>query len=844
MWDAGTGQPLTDPIQHKGSIRSAEFSSDGQRIVTASFDLTARVWDAQTGAPLSEPLRHKSNVLSATFSPDGEWVLTASMDGMAWLWDVRLGKALTEPLQHKDWVNSASFSSDGDLVVTASNDKGARVWDARTCRPSTESLMHSDWVLFAQFSPDGQRVLTTAREGTVRIWDSHTGQPVTSPLKAPSDARRSVTTGTWPGPAQFSPDGQRVVAASNDKTAWVFDAQTGQPVTGPLTHTGSVVFTQFSPDGQRVVTASLDKTARVWDARTGRPVSEPLKHNDYLTTARFSPDGQRVVTASQDNTAQVWEIKSSQRVFEPLRHRGWVGDARFSEDGRYIATASNDGTARVWNARTGQPISPPLSHNGWVHSARFSPDSRRVVTASFDGTARVWDATTGEPVAEPLRHNSTVSTATFSPDGQRLVTTSSDNTARIWDLPLSPFSTPKWLLELAETIGGVTPNQGVGGSDASDELTTVKRHLEEALADAPYVRWGRWFFADRATRTVSPGSTITVPEYVQRRINENMLQSLSESVLLSPNNALALARLGRVRSAADPAREPGVPGQAELLTRRAVELSPRDPECWLIRGMLLQQNGSTNEALKALSRVVDLAGGETNEMGRVFSQALLTRGNLLKRLNRFAEAQADFLRAKGIAPRVSPTTPDAIDLSSYYNFSLAERWHASPEGSDLSELPQGVQNLDGIKFDIRGAIQVGFRAITGEPYPKEVSGIAVHRRCQRLHFLHSAINAIGTPYGTEIGHYRIHYADGGETRIPLVIGRHLGDWYEQPRESGAQWQVAWTGANKSSRALNRKIRLFKTTWQNPQLETVVETIDIVSTQDDVAPFVVAVTTEP
>jgi tetratricopeptide (TPR) repeat protein len=64
---------------------------------------------------------------------------------------------------------------------------------------------------------------------------------------------------------------------------------------------------QFSADGQRVVTASGDKTARVWDAATGKALSEPMKHDAAVSSAQFSADGQRVVTAS-GNTARVWDI--------------------------------------------------------------------------------------------------------------------------------------------------------------------------------------------------------------------------------------------------------------------------------------------------------------------------------------------------------------------------------------------------------------------------------------------------------------------------------------------------------------------------------------------------------
>src|ERR1041385_8800995 len=76
-----------------------------------------------------------------------------------------------------------------------------------------------------------------------------------------------------------------------------------------LTH-GSVVAVAFSPDGTRVVTASSDQTARVWEARSGLPVTPSLVHQGGLNAVAFSPDGTRVVTASADQTARVWDARS------------------------------------------------------------------------------------------------------------------------------------------------------------------------------------------------------------------------------------------------------------------------------------------------------------------------------------------------------------------------------------------------------------------------------------------------------------------------------------------------------------------------------------------------------
>ena len=106
-------------------------------------------------------------------------------------------------------------------------------------------------------------------------------------------------TGSCPS-AAFSPDGQRVVTASDDQTARVWDARTGQAVATLQGHTdcgqerGVFAGRAAGRDGEQ------DQTARVWDARTGQALATLQGHTDAVMSARFSPDGQRVVTASAD----------------------------------------------------------------------------------------------------------------------------------------------------------------------------------------------------------------------------------------------------------------------------------------------------------------------------------------------------------------------------------------------------------------------------------------------------------------------------------------------------------------------------------------------------------------
>jgi hypothetical protein len=74
-------------------------------------------------------MQHENEVYSAQFSPDGQGVLTASKDRTARFWDAVTGKSIGEPMEHAGWVNSAQFSPDGQQVLTASEDDTARLWD-------------------------------------------------------------------------------------------------------------------------------------------------------------------------------------------------------------------------------------------------------------------------------------------------------------------------------------------------------------------------------------------------------------------------------------------------------------------------------------------------------------------------------------------------------------------------------------------------------------------------------------------------------------------------------------------------------------------------------------------
>ncbi|WP_437928033.1 protein kinase [Sorangium sp. So ce291] len=423
VWNAdGTGEPMV-LRGHGDRVSSAAFSPDGKRIATGSFDRTVRVWNADgTGEPVV--LRgHTDTIAFVAFSPDGTRIVTASGDRTARVWNA---DGSGQPLvvgRHEDVLYSAAFSPDGRRIVTASGDETARVWNADGSGKPLVLRGHEARITAASFSPDGKRILTASHDRTARVWNADgTGEPLI--LRGHEEAIYS---------AAFSPDGKRIVTASWDRTARVWNADgTGEPmVLGG--HEDGLYSVAFSPDGKRIVTASYDKTARVWSTDGTNEPRLYRGHASGIYSAEFSPDGKRIVTASQDKTARVWNTDGTGEPIVLRGHEGGLYSAAFSPDGKRIVTASIDTTARVWNADgTGKPL-VLRGHENWLRSAAFSPDGKRIVTASHDRTARVWNADgTGEPIV--LRgHDHWLRSAAFSPDGKRIVTASQDKTARVWN---------------------------------------------------------------------------------------------------------------------------------------------------------------------------------------------------------------------------------------------------------------------------------------------------------------------------------------------------------------------------------------------------------------------------
>jgi WD40 repeat protein/serine/threonine protein kinase len=407
---------------HEGPIVDAQFSPADQDefILTVSSDRTARLWDRE-GAQVAVLRGHQGAVTAATFSPGGDVVLTGSTDATARLWN--LEGTPFQTFHHPEWVSSVAFSPQGDVILTAcgrggapSKSSTAHVW-SRSGKHLAVLRGHEESIHSAVFSPLGDRILTASRDGTARLW-SQEGKELA--------VCRGHVDGLSAAPC-FSQDGRSVLTGSADGTARLWDARTGAQVQVYRGHGGGIGNVQFSPSGDRLLTSSADLTARLFDL-TGRELAVVLAgHDSRLYTAVFSPSGDEILTASQDRTVRVWAAEPGD--IPSLRgHTSGLFCAAFSPNGDRIATASGDKTVRIWSLDGGRST-VCRGHKGWVTRVTFSPDGKLVLSRSRDLTARLWDLEGRELATLHGRFTE----GGFSHDGSRVVTCSADGSVRFWD---------------------------------------------------------------------------------------------------------------------------------------------------------------------------------------------------------------------------------------------------------------------------------------------------------------------------------------------------------------------------------------------------------------------------
>jgi WD40 repeat protein len=424
----------------------AEFSFDGQQVVTADDDGAVRVYDLTSSNEVMTLAATQGIPGSVAFSPNGRMIVAGYSSGAALVWDAVTGTELTQLVGNAGSVWSARFNADGSEVVTAAEDGTIRLWDAQPREVRTSFTSPSDGkpqtVYTAEYSPDGGRILTVDSSGNASVFTAG-GKPVYSggqPVVINPGETVDVNA------AAFNVAGTEIVTADTDGSVDLWHASGSNysqiQVPSPIHVKGPALYAAFGQHDSRIAVVTSNDTAEVFSATTGKLLQTLDPRMGFqLSVSVFSPDGRQILTGDNNGQVEVWDSATGKEIRALGTHGPQIGDVEFNRNGSQFVTASSAGVVTVWTA--GKDLLK-LSFDACPSpsTASFSPNASRIVVACGDGTVRVFDAATGHTMTA-VSDPGVVSSAAYSPDGNSIVTAFQANNAggvQIWNTELASTS--------------------------------------------------------------------------------------------------------------------------------------------------------------------------------------------------------------------------------------------------------------------------------------------------------------------------------------------------------------------------------------------------------------------
>lgn len=363
-------------------------------------------------------------------------------------WETPRGAKIVKPLAGGPAEKSGIAA--GDIVLMLD---GQEVESRKTLEAAIEGR-----------TPGTQVRLRISRGGRERTITAALAQRPTSVLqeRAATDIHLVLDTGGHRALVKglaFTPDGQQLISAGDDKVIRFWDIASGRTVKtirgeiGPG-HEGKFFALALSPDGRTLAgggylgnfigtKAPQDEESnkiRIHDVATGELKALLVGHGNIIGSSAlaFSPDGTRLLSGSADNTAILWDFAAGKPIRTFKGHANQVYAIGFSPDGTRVATGSFDSTVRYWQVANGTQIGQPMRHNEKVRVLAVSPRDGTIAAGSDDGEIRLWDGETGRLIKILGNQGGIVGNLRFTPDGQRLLSTCGfsgcQNMQRIWDI--------------------------------------------------------------------------------------------------------------------------------------------------------------------------------------------------------------------------------------------------------------------------------------------------------------------------------------------------------------------------------------------------------------------------
>ena len=389
LWDYVSLRLVGTLQGHEGWVSDIEFTSDGQRLVSASADQTVRLWDVTTRQPLATYRGPSREVWEVELTPDDRFIIAGAKDGSIYRWKAEIHEERGLPVVATR-VQRFAISGAADRIVMLNHDNTLRLGRlGHTVTWSAGSFGGHDNT-FVNLSEDGRWVLAGKQDGSISLYDAVSGSEIystpacdaavsgvafvdsTNTVLVADQNHRLVLVRTdsdggeilWhthvdefktERPYQVfavSPDGRFAALKNYFGRLWLMDLATGREIRSAQNPSALafIVELAFSPDGRTLATADVSGVVGLWDVATLQRYGMLDGHRNASGTLVYIPESNRLISGGQDDDAIiVWDLISKQQLFQ-LRVPDRMSHLEFSARWNLLLGLSARGDLYAWRA--------------------------------------------------------------------------------------------------------------------------------------------------------------------------------------------------------------------------------------------------------------------------------------------------------------------------------------------------------------------------------------------------------------------------------------------------------------------------------------------------------------
>lgn len=211
-------------------------------------------------------------------------------------------------------------------------------------------------------------------------------------------------------------------------------------------------YVSFSPDGYKIVTASDDCTVRIWNTLDGTEIKRFVGHKERVLVALYTPDAKNIISTSRDGTIIIWDIESEKAKYvlidhktrencyveiQGVRHVPWAKSLSITKDGKILASV--DGLSKnlcLWDIGNGKLLKRYVFPEA-VKIVRFNPSGDCLAVLGSFADIYIINISTGKLIKRICNKDAYIYTIEFSPDGKIIIgdySASEKNSIVMWDI--------------------------------------------------------------------------------------------------------------------------------------------------------------------------------------------------------------------------------------------------------------------------------------------------------------------------------------------------------------------------------------------------------------------------